>query len=134
MILEEKDLKQQQIARKMSQENENQLEKYETVLNYSTECAALNESQQFSMDESSQLQEQLIKFIELVPNLKNLNKEEKIKSILCSATQQLNAPESTSSLTQSLQNLEINSKSISDLQILQSILDYIGDLQERVSL
>jgi hypothetical protein len=121
----------------MSQDNENQVDKVDT-LNYSTECAALNvslESQQFSIDETSQLQEQLVKFIELVPNLKQINKEERIKHILNSATQRNDLADANNGLTQSLestlQNLELNSKGISDLQILQSILDYINDLQEK---
>jgi hypothetical protein len=71
--------------------------------------------------EKDQLQEQLSKFIELVPHLKEINSTERIKNILADPT----------NLTQNLENLDINSKGISDLQILQSIMDYIMDLQDK---
>lgn len=65
-------------------------DKLDTTLNYSTECAALNmsfDSENFQInDETSQLQEQLSKFIELVPHLKQINNTEKIRNILCSSS------------------------------------------------
>ena len=97
--------------------------KLDSTLNYSAECADLNisiETEKFSMDETSQLQEQLSKFIDLVPHLKQINTEKKRTS-----------QNDSVSLSQNLQNLDLNSKSISDLQILQSILDYITDLQDK---
>ncbi len=99
-------------------------------------ASALN-SQQFINDETNQLQEYLIKFIELVPHLQEINKEEKIKKILYSTQlgQKLNDQQPSASYSQqldSLQNLDISSKSISDLQILQSVLDYIAYLQNKV--
>jgi len=85
------------------------------------------------LDESIQLEEYLNKFIHLVPHLKQIDQEEKIKKILFSS-QILNEQQQLSYAQQieSLQNLDINSKSISDLQILQSVLDYIVDLQNKV--
>jgi hypothetical protein len=110
--------------------SENIEEKLDSTLNYSTECATLNlslEGDNFEVcsEDDRQLHEQLNKFIELVPHLKQINNAERIKDILCSA----DSP--ASNINQSLQNLDLNSKNISDLQILQSILDYITDLQEK---
>jgi hypothetical protein len=110
--------------------SENIEEKLDSTLNYSTECATLNlslEGDNFEVctEDDRQLHEQLNKFIELVPHLKQINNAERIKDILCSA----DSP--ASNISQSLQNLDLNSKNISDLQILQSILDYITDLQEK---
>lgn len=106
--------------------NEEQTEnKLDTTLNYSAECADLNisvETENFNIDETSQLHEQLSKFIDLVPHLKQINTETKRTS-----------QNDTVNLNQNLQNLDINSKSISDLQILQSILDYITDLQDKAN-
>lgn len=112
-----------------------------------------------SIEEVTQLEEYLIKFIELVPNLKEINKEEKINRILFSPDaneesdqtithldqnkkdgqseqQQQNQCHESSNYTQhleNLQNLEISTKTISDLQILQSVLDYIVDLKAKVN-
>ncbi len=109
--------------------SENIEEKLDSTLNYSTECATLNmslEGDNFNINEEDrQLHEQLNKFIELVPHLKQINNTDKIKDILCSS----GSP--SSSLSQGLQSLDLSSKSISDLQILQSILDYITDLQDK---
>jgi hypothetical protein len=97
--------------------------KLDSTLNYSTECAGLDMSIESPSKgiEKDQLQEQLSKFIELVPHLKEINSTERIKNILADPT----------NLTQNLENLDINSKGISDLQILQSIMDYIMDLQDK---
>lgn len=112
-----------------------------------------------SIEEVTQLEEYLIKFIELVPNLKEINKEEKINRILFSPDaneesdqtithldqnkkdgqseqQHQNQCHESSNYTQhleNLQNLEISTKTISDLQILQSVLDYIVDLKAKVN-
>lgn len=85
------------------------------------------------IDETIQLEEYLSKFIDLVPHLKQIDQEEKIKKILFSS-QKINDQQQLTYAQQieSLQNLDINSKSISDLQILQSVLDYIVDLQNKV--
>lgn len=130
-------------------------------------------------DECIQLEEYFIKFIELVPDLKEIDREEKIKKILHSSgdlksnyghvifnenngnenddkeeeenavddldssyierngRRRQTAAAAASVLNQqleSLQNLDINSKTISDLQILQSVLDYIRDLKSKVDL
>jgi hypothetical protein len=85
-----------------------------------------------------QLSEYLNKFIDLVPNLKNFHNQEPTKSSinlpnellkhatnekLCEYAQEL----------ESLKNLEINSANdLSDLQILQSVLDYISDLKQSI--
>lgn len=107
-------------------------DKLDSTLNYSTECAGLDMSlencqsnKSATVDTSDQLHEQLSKFIELVPHLKEINSEERIKNILCTAATD------PASLTQNLESLDINSKGISDLQILQSIMDYIMDLQDK---
>ena len=80
----------------------------------------------------------LKKFIDLVPNLQEINREEKINKIFCSTqlppqygTESSVSPTSTnySQQLEDLQNLDINSKSISDLQILQSVISRIHDLQ-----
>ena len=114
-------------------------DKLDSTLNYSIECAALNMSLdggdggKFGLkddDSSHQLKVELSKFIELVPHLKQINN--KNNNILCSSS---SADSGSSSITQGLHNLELTSKSSSapsDLQILQSILDYITDLQEKV--
>ena len=92
-----------------------------------------------NQEDCIELHEYLNKFIELVPNLKELNQQEKIKKILCSiqlqnCNSQLQAlPQQEQSLHQqldSLKNLEISPvSSITDLQILQSVLDYILELK-----
>ena len=85
-----------------------------------------------------QLSEYLNKFIDLVPNLKNFHNQEPTKSSmhlpsdllkhatnekLCEYAQEL----------ESLKNLDINAaKDLSDLQILQSVLDYISDLKHSI--
>ena len=95
-------------------------ENLDSTLNYSTECAALNmslEGENFGNDETHALQAQLIKFIELVPKLKQINSKENFENI--------------ANLTQNLESLDLDSKGISDLQILQSIMDYISDLQDK---
>lgn len=72
----------------------------------------------------------LTKFIDLVPHLQEINKEEKINKIFCTQTNASSSPSSSySQQLESLQNLDISSKSISDLQILQSVICRIHDLQ-----
>ncbi len=81
----------------------------------------------------------LKKFIDLVPNLQEINREEKINKIFCSTQSppqygsgSSSSPTSSTNYSQQLeglQNLDINSKSISDLQILQSVISRIHDLQ-----
>ena len=125
------------------------------------------ETQQTATDESAQLHEYLLKFVQLVPHLQEINREEKIHSILSSSAAAANATASSSSPSASLaslnrqyassllsptsspvahanslpyaqqldglQNLNLNSAtSISDLQVLQSVLDYIADLKSKV--
>ncbi|CAF0973907.1 unnamed protein product [Brachionus calyciflorus] len=83
--------------------------------------------------EFDQMNEYLIKFISLVPNLKQIDQEEKIDKISYSS----DVDNSANLITQieNLQNLNLNnSKTISDLQILQSVLDYIVDLKSKVEL
>ena len=81
-----------------------------------------------------QLENYLAKLIELVPDLKEIDREEKIKRILHS-TSQTDAAATISQQLEGFQNLDLNSaKTISDLQILQSVLDYIRDLQSKIDL
>lgn len=84
-----------------------------------------------NVDELNQMNEYLIKFISLVPNLKQIDQEEKIDKILYSSQNSANLMQQI----EDLQNLDLNSsKTISDLQILQSVLDYIVDLKSKVDL
>lgn len=84
-----------------------------------------------NVDEVDQLNEYLVKFISLVPNLKQIDQEEKIDRILYSSDNSANLMQQI----EDLQNLDLNtSKTISDLQILQSVLDYIVDLKSKVEL
>lgn len=85
------------------------------------------------------LEKYLAKLIELVPDLKEIDRGEKIRRILFSSkhdTTEESVCESegnTSSALDGFENLDLNAaKSISDLQILQSVLDYIRDLQSKV--
>ncbi len=73
-----------------------------------------------------QLEEYLIKLIDLVPNLKQQQQTNNGSSS--------NADSSSTSINylEQLSNLDLNSKEISDLQILQSVLDYIGDLRAEI--
>ena len=83
------------------------------------------------IDENIELQEYLVKLIELVPHLQ----EENIKKISYSdkgANEQQTLQATYCQQLENLQNLDISSKSISDLQILQSVLDYIVYLQDKV--
>jgi hypothetical protein len=97
---------------------------------------SLNSSQADSMsnnglstDETkTQLQEYLIKLIELVPNLKQQQRMNALNSNENGATP--NA--ANMSYLDQLGNLDLNTKEISDLQILQSVLDYIGDLRAEI--
>lgn len=84
-----------------------------------------------NLDEMNQMNEYLVKFISLVPNLKQIDQEEKIDKILYSSEHSANLMQQI----EDLQNLDLNSsKTISDLQILQSVLDYIVDLKSKVEL
>ncbi len=120
-----KNLKFNKMVNKNQQQNEN-----------------ININNNYSNDEMKELCKYLNKFIELVPNLKQMDRQDKIKKILCSI--QLNQandqpqhhhhhhqPVNYQNHLDSLENLEITpSKSISDLQILQSVLDYILELKD----
>ena len=104
---------------------------------------SLNSSQMNSLSNSNlsidetktQLQEYLIKLIELVPNLKqqqqiatHINGNTSIQS----DSRQLSAVASNFSCLEQLDNLDLNSKELSDLQILQSVLDYIVELKAEI--
>jgi short-subunit dehydrogenase involved in D-alanine esterification of teichoic acids len=81
-----------------------------------------------SSDETkTQLQEYLIKLIELVPNLKQQHQMN-----LNAANRDETAASSSYTCLEQLSNLDLNTKEISDLQILQSVLDYIGDLKAEI--
>ena len=84
-------------------------------------------------DDSQQLQEYLAKFIQLIPDLKQKDREEKIGKIINSARSQAPGSQAQSLLQQidNLQNLNI-SESISDLDILESVMAYIAELQKEV--
>lgn len=95
-----------------------------------------------NLDESCvtpQLEKYLAKLIELVPDLKEIDREEKIRRILFS-TATTTTTSANESLDDGFQNLDLNAVNnvangkISDLQILQSVLDYIRDLQSKVDL
>lgn len=84
-----------------------------------------------------QLQEYLIKLIELVPDLKHQQQLQALShrgSTTESGEQKDNDSLNTSfNCLEQLGNLDLNnSKEISDLQILQSVLDYIVDLKTKI--
>jgi hypothetical protein len=88
-----------------------------------------------------QLNEYLNKFIEMVPNLKQIDQREKVKRILFSIQTSSKRNDDNNSVNNindqdqldSFKNLEITpstkSSSLSELQILQSVLDYILELK-----
>lgn len=93
-------------------------------------------------EDYNQLHPYLVKFIELVPGLKEIDRIEKIETIL----QHTNTNSgSIGQQLESFQNLDLNeggsggdtvtrTTTLSDLQILQSVLDYIRDLKSKVDL
>jgi hypothetical protein len=86
-----------------------------------------------------QLNEYLNKFIEMVPNLKQMDQREKVKRILFSIQASTPSDERNDvnnvgvvqDQLDSFKSLQITPKttSLSELQILQSVLDYILELK-----
>lgn len=93
-------------------------------------------SENIQSEDQIELQEYLTKFIELVPNLKQIKQEENLNKITFSsnATESSQSQQNYLQQLENLQNLDLNSKTLSDLQILQSVLDYIVDLKSKVDL
>lgn len=103
-------------------------------LNSKTEIELVSHNLNLTDMQLKEYHNMLAKFIDLVPHLQEINKEEKINKIFCSAqsTNSSSSSSSSSSALESLQNLDINSKSISDLQILESVICRIHDLQSHL--
>lgn len=119
----------------ITQETSNNME------NEATTTTTATTSNDQSLEEfAPQLERYLEQLIELVPDLKEIDRKERLRHVLmatATATGQnvdSTTTSGTSNLDNGFQNLDLNAaKKISDLQILQSVLDYIHDLQSKVA-
>ena len=82
-------------------------------------------------DGNTELNEYLKKLIQLVPYLKNIQSEKSVLQHKLDNFQYLSINNETTGKTTSATT---NDNGLSDLQILQSALDYILDLQEEIYL
>lgn len=108
-----------------------------TIQEFVEDDSSATNDQSLVMDQecAPMLEKYLAQLIELVPDLKEIDREEKVRRILFSSNSpdESDANTSTSALD-GFENLDLNNaaKSISDLQILQSVLDYIRDLKSKI--
>ncbi len=119
----------------------------ETIENKENVNSNCDDTSNINQEETlRQLNEYLNKFIEMVPHLKQMDQREKVKRILFSiqsSSAQTQQPQQTTTSTNiegvdqeqldRFKSLEITpsnkTSSLSELQILQSVLDYILELK-----
>lgn len=92
-------------------------------------------------EDTTQFNEYLAKLMQLVPNLK----DEQLRNIITTSNGNVSTSQLPTNYMQQLERIqhlslaanggggaEANGNNISDLEILQSVMDYIVDLQEKI--